>query len=136
MARCLYLLILLAVVVVPCSGTAQTQSSHTTGTELLTKCKRALDTQTPGWIPFEAGWCMGYVEGVISGWNGRATASSGSFEEFQKLSIGCFPQNVTMGQLVRVIVQYLETNPATLHFRAEALVRRALLTAFQCADAK
>jgi hypothetical protein len=44
----------------------------------------------------------------------------------------CLPQGGNLGQYVEVVKQFLEQNPAQLHFQAHALVIVALRLAFPC----
>jgi hypothetical protein len=85
------------------------------GNELLDYCTREEGT-------FGSGVCSGYISGVAS-----VLASSG-VNGFR----ACIPDNVTNGQIRRVIVDRLERNPALLHYGASGLVAEALEIAFPC----
>jgi len=85
----------------------------TDGNTLLSKC-----SEEPG---VDRGFCLGYVIGVTD-----ANFSIG------KTSRVCFPDNVTQGQLEKIVVKHLEDNPGTLHYDASVLVVTALELAFPC----
>ena len=46
----------------------------------------------------------------------------------------CMPEGVSGGQLRRVVVKYLEANPAELHTNASGMVLNALRLAFPCTE--
>ena len=80
--------------------------------------------------PFEdgitTGLCIGYMAGVketASGWH-QAT-------EKQPY---CIPEAAESDQLIRVVVKFLENNPAQLHYSAATLVQTAFAEAFPCKE--
>ncbi|WP_298451642.1 Rap1a/Tai family immunity protein [uncultured Marinobacter sp.] len=96
------------------------------GNELLQRCvetQRALDGGQLG-SSFDAGFCMGTVAAV------RDTMSI--------MSVGnkdlkmCFPEQMSNGQAVRVVVQYLKNNPKILHRSGTLLVMSAYVSAYSC----
>jgi hypothetical protein len=103
--------LVLGAVMLPVS---QANADHD-GNELLDYCTREEGT-------FGSGVCSGYITGVVS-----VLASSG-VNGFR----ACIPDNVTRGQIRRVIVARLEKNPALLHYGASGLVAEALEIAFPC----
>jgi hypothetical protein len=44
----------------------------------------------------------------------------------------CIPANADNDQFVRVVLKYLNDNPATLNYPAGALVAKAVIAAFPC----
>ncbi|MBR9900405.1 MAG: hypothetical protein GYB19_10145 [Rhodospirillales bacterium] len=85
-----------------------------TGNELLNSCKSEVGSH-----PFS--FCMGYVNGMAQGFR-VAT-------DFM-----CLPAKSTYGQVIDVVVDYLEENPSMRHLSAAFLVMNALFEAFPCND--
>lgn len=88
-----------------------------TGNEVLLDC--AKDS-----TEFKASYCFGYVVGAAE--MASAILSLGGRKWF------CAPDNVTNGQLERVIAKYVENNPAKTSDPAAVLVLTALVDAFPC----
>ena len=63
---------------------------------------------------YSAGYCLGFIKGVDS--------------EIET----CEGDNVTLGQLVKVTVKYMDDHPEELDQIAATVVRRALIRAFPC----
>jgi len=71
--------------------------------------------------------CQAYING--------ATDSHHLIREMYKLDyLYCTPDNVTIGQKVKVVSKYLENHPEQLHELAVGLVYLALNGAFPCED--
>lgn len=90
------------------SALAQT-SGDNTANFLADRCKNWAKSGS-----FDAGYCVGFITGVDS--------------EVEN----CEGENVTKGQVIKVVVKYLDDHPEELDQRASDLVRRALLKAFPC----
>jgi len=92
------------------------------GTDLLDYCSEYINYKGD----MEFGLCMGFVLGVRDTpralWSGYSLAKR----------IFCLPEGVAPQQEVRVVVKYLEDNPAKLHESAAVLVMGALSGAFPC----
>jgi hypothetical protein len=71
-------------------------------------------SQNPRYDPFGQGYCIGLLEGL-------------DYEGVQ-----CRPPEVTLGQLVRVVVQYIDGRPARLHEDFRILAIEAMKTAWPC----
>lgn len=78
------------------------------GSDLALSCKES----TQG---FDAGYCLGIVEGVIS--------------TSKKV---CNRSAITLGDAVAVVDKYLQDNPDKLNKRDAVLVREALSKAYPC----
>jgi hypothetical protein len=102
--------------VVVFSGSAQA----TSGNELLSRCKAQNHERT---------WCLGYLQGFH---NGLVIADALGLRLLGGTSVYCMPPNVTVGQIVDVVVRFLEQNPAIRHENAEWLTLAALTHAFPC----
>ncbi len=76
----------------------------------------------------EYGACVGYIGGVKD-----------SFYIWHVATVRisyCLPEEAEFDQLVRVVVKWLEDNPASLHHNAAGLVRGAFSEAFPCPEAE
>ncbi len=93
-----------------------------TGNWLLSYCSAEKGTAT--YYQKDA-TCHGYIEGI--------SQASIAWEQWGGLDSGiCRPDGVTTGQLVRVVLKYLEANPSELHKTSASLVLNALGLAFPC----
>jgi len=90
------------------------------GTDLLDYCSEYSNYKGD----MEFGLCLGFVSGV------RDTAQAIAKRIF------CLPEGVQPQQEVRVVIKYLEDNPAKLHESAAVLVMGALSGAFPCPEAE
>jgi len=86
--------------------TAAAQAQLVTGNDLLDNCK---DQLGPGAV-----WCIGYVVGA-------ADAVAPPY---------CVPQGVTRGQILGVVVHFLETRPKDRHRPAALLIQESLQQAW------
>lgn len=99
-----------------------------TGNELLQACKQVMQNTDVEFA--SAGRCIGYLEG------GRDGLSFAMYI-LRQLKPGesskyCVPNEVTNGQMARVVVKYLESNPARLHEQSLNLLLFAMIEAFPC----
>ena len=94
------------------------------GNHLLHACQAGLTAtaQAPPENPFDSGYCMGLLHGV-------------SFIQITMDDI-CPGEGVTLEKLMRVVVKYLNDNPARLNEDATALVMVALHQAWSCPQKK
>jgi hypothetical protein len=75
-------------------------------------------------------WCIGYVSGVIQGWQ---AALSGESSISARESYGlCIPDAVTVNQAVAVVARYLRDHPEERHWDAQFLVIIAVREAWPC----
>jgi hypothetical protein len=98
---------------------AKSQTNTTDGNFLLVSCEvsiRGMEGSdfTGTGEAWRGGNCMGLVRGVYSA-----------------LPTVC-AANVTIGQLIRVVVKYLQNHPEKLNLEDVLLVRSALESAFPC----
>jgi hypothetical protein len=114
----------------PCLALADTGSGFS-GNDLLKWCKELVNESSSNY--FDAGKCFGFVQGVISGWEGGIASTTSNYAEYQKRSLICLPAGVIRGQTARVAIQYLEEKPAELHKDAAILAALAIIKAFPCA---
>jgi len=114
---------LLTIVLLFSSNQASAATVFYSGNEMLKMCE-AYFSETGSVV--DANVCVGYVTGihdgqiVFSGWGDM------------KKTI-CLPgSGVKGGQLVRIVIKYLQENPEDLHLTAGSLVVNALVIAFPC----
>jgi hypothetical protein len=117
------LVALLCVGVVPVQTLGQT-TSHQDGNDLLPRCQQAVEAiDKATWKDvnesFNAGFCLGLVQGVS-----YASADV------------CTGQGVTFSQMERVVVKFLQDNPKKLNLNQSTLVEMALAKAFPCLKKK
>jgi Rap1a immunity proteins len=79
-------------------------------------CRAAVDNRAT----YFSGYCLGLVDGIVYGETGRDTF--------------CLPSDaeVTLGQMVRVIVAYIDARPARVHEDFRLLALEALVDAWPC----
>ena len=68
--------------------------------------------------PVEAGECLGEVDGIV--------------ETARKFGEVCPPHDVTSGQAVDVVVQYINARPERMHEQFSKLALEALAAAWPC----
>ncbi|WP_156897031.1 Rap1a/Tai family immunity protein [Ferrimonas kyonanensis] len=100
------------------------------GNSLLSGCKSTiamfngkLGNSTTG---VSEGLCLGTINGM------RYMNELYSTRLKQHETFFCVPSQVTAGQLVRVVVKYLEENPSQLHIHEGFLISTALATSYPC----
>jgi len=82
---------------------------------VMVGCRAWLLSSTPLELSMRAGFCAGLVEGI----------------GFAGVGI-CFPNGVTNGQIIRVVVKYIDDRPARLNEDFRALALEALRAAWPC----
>jgi hypothetical protein len=103
------------------AGYAQNDSTSN-GNTLLPACKNFISVAGGGVIDaFKQGECTGVVRVLLR--VGEALAP-----KFQS----CHPQEATLGQAVRVVIQFLETRPERLHEDFIPLAAEAMSIAWPC----
>jgi len=107
------------------------------GNELLRDCTDALRHIDNGYRStnnqqlLNYGVCLGYIEGVISGYReAYSTASAGA--GVPSPPVLCFPGTVPLGQIVRIVVNALRASPEKLHFPGSLLVTAVIMGTFPC----
>ena len=101
-------------------GGQDTTGGRNDGNELLPRCQAAIasldkDTWKDTHESFSAGFCLGLVEGI----------------SYASPSV-CPTKGVTLGQLERVLVKFLQDNPEQLNLNERELVVKALSKVFPC----
>jgi len=115
------------------------ETARADGNSLLISCRAAADVYESGGDARSAGsyentvttalQCANYVRGSFETY---ALFSQEARNATNARSPICFPGDVTVGQAVRVVLAYLEANPAQLTLDDVALVHLAFASAFPC----
>lgn len=106
-------------------------ASNKTGNDLLPSCSLAVDAadnkglSTPQLM--EAGNCLTYIEGFLDGYALGAVGGS---------PIACLPEDVTVGQVARIVVKWMKDHPEKLNDAAPVCVLAALYNSFPCKNSK
>jgi hypothetical protein len=108
----------LAIALLAMSATPAVAGTNLTGNDLLERCSASASAN-----PIQWGVCLGYVMAVAD-LLGQGRPVSGVR--------ACVSADVTSGQLMDVVRQWLERNPARRHINGAALVAVALQQAFPC----
>ena len=88
------------------------------GNELLSRCSESAAANPVQW-----GVCLGYVLGIADALDRGATISGAR---------ACLSPDVTNGQLMDMVSQWLTRNPAKRHLNGATLTAAALQQAFPC----
>lgn len=109
------------------TGEGAAQDFKTTGNAMLPHCK-AFDQQTYDSRPtlsdaLMRGICVGMIQAI------RTVLSS---DALNTLSPVCIPDVVTLGQLNKVAIRYMETHPEILHQPFEGTLVHAWREAWPC----
>jgi len=112
----------LLTIVLLCSFSQAAAKGFLSGSEILDRCEAYL-SETGSVARGET--CVGYVMGI--------TDAHGTFTDWGEMSpLWCTPDNMSTGQMVRVVTKYLQEHPEDLHLQAASLVSIALRKAFPC----
>jgi hypothetical protein len=107
--------IVIATCLLLAGGVARTQTTSYTAGELLKDYKYSLGERTRVPRPFETGFCIGLVAGA-------------SYVDPKS----CAPENAPIGELMRVVLEYIEVRPQRLHEPFMNLVQEALRNKWPC----
>ncbi|MDA9625670.1 Rap1a/Tai family immunity protein [Luminiphilus sp.] len=100
------------------AGKAEATNYFWTGSQLLELCENDSVAQYAG--------CTGFILGVSD------TTASYNDTDVMMVTLYCTPDNVTIGQLQKVVIKSLTEDPASLHQAASGLVVSAFMDAFPC----
>jgi hypothetical protein len=131
MRRILFTLTLIVVATV--SLQAQSQDAKTSATQLVEDCsnfKLSVESSKQGprisdlnpTFFFSSGECAGYMWAIMD------------FNPAIKWY--CAPEGVTLGQLIKVFLKYMDEHPEQLHEDASLMLLRSLRKAFPCKEWK
>ena len=140
------LISLLLIMLMTFGGIALGQGSyHITGKQLLNYCQDTTKMmQGKDYNVSKSSWCIGFIQGSVTSHRFFSTFYTLKKPEHRNLSdeelrkkiaahqVYCVPTSVTLGQLVRDVVQYLQTNPKYQQEPASVGVARALYKVYPC----
>ena len=116
----------LALCLVLVAGDAFGGEVYKNGNELLAHCTAERKQPMSSTDYMDDAHCVGYLTAIHDGyatWRGWGDISSDQY---------CMPDGVTVGQLGRIVVKWLEANPEHLHYSAGTSVLNAYQEAFPC----
>jgi hypothetical protein len=123
--RCLHV-IFIGLIFLLVGASAKAEELSGDGNELLRDCEESLHGKLVA-DAIRAGTCLGYLSGIVD--MHVVYAQSG----IPNLPISCIPPGgVSLRQVQRVVVKYLQEHPEELHYKRFTLVNIALLHAFPC----
>ncbi len=125
---------------------AQQQNTYyIKGSQLLSYCEDTVKMmQGQHYNVSKSSWCIGFIQGSVTAHrffsayyavekNEKNDMSNNSMlAEVAKNRVYCIPSNVTLGQIVRDTVQFLEKNPKFQDEQASLSIARALSKAYPC----
>lgn len=97
---------------------SQISAGFYTGNELYSECAARESVST--YYQSNA-FCSGYISGVSDHFTG--TSEKGLL---------CIDNNVTIGQIKKIFISYIDRNPEKLHLPAWVLVENSMYQAFKC----
>ncbi len=105
------------------------QSKDRTGVDLLEECQLAVsgDASTAD-KSMKATFCVGYLLGVLDTYTVWSIADSKT--NVASSAVPCVPNGVTVLEVSKVVVKYLNAHPDTIHESYKLLVWKALLGAY------
>jgi Rap1a immunity proteins len=125
MKRAWMLALLLYLPAVPLVETQeQRECVDKSGKAFLSLCEDAADS-TSKQSHSQEGECFGYVHGVDDG-IGIAYDIIGQPKSY------CFPDGVTHGQMMRVLIKFIKDHPEKAHSQTRVLEMRSFMDAFPC----
>jgi hypothetical protein len=116
-------LILCVSIAVPVAKTQNnTMDVGDSGNAFLSLCGNMPDNAPSG---FQQGDCLGYVVGVDD-------AIRMAYDVQNQTQPYCVPEEVTHGQVVRVLIKFIHDHPEKAHAETRMLEFQALIGAFPC----
>ncbi len=81
--------------------------------------------------------CIAYMRGYVRGYGEASLNAANKMKPYKtgtpyQLGLYCIPGAVTTGQMIRIVVAYMERHPEELHKEAGRLIRFAINEAFPC----
>lgn len=134
MKKLILILILQIFIIGGVYGSSFGETSTINGILRLKQCKLFLKLEMGTKLNSDEGGSAAICVGYISGFR----ESHESDEMILKVApyLYCVPQEVTVGQIIRVFVKYLEDHPEELHKEGHELLHSSLIKAFPCPNQK
>lgn len=116
-----------AIALVTALGSGSAMAVRGDGNQLIMQCTIAVKAGegTPVDRYYDVGYCLGLTQGI------RQTMQYQN-DELPAKSRTCFPEGITNGQGVRIVLKYLQDHPTELQDHATFLVHRAYRDAYPC----
>lgn len=127
--RTTFISFLLLVICSPLASATDKGWSNIDGNTLLPRCSLAVEFQDkkdlkPDGVT-DTVLCLDFVSGFLDGYETASTVENGK-------PMLCFPEGATTGQMIRVIVKWMQDHPEKLNEPASHLVFQALYNSFGC----
>lgn len=132
----------------PATNLKSTQDSsgyYPDGRDLLQRClENVKKMEGKTFNPEDRSWCLGFMQGYESlhltltialaskQLHNRKVSDDKMTEVMNEQQLFCPPESVTLGQMVRTVVKFLQDNPNDLHKPAGVLTTEALIKEFPC----
>lgn len=78
-----------------------------------------------GTATYDAGWCVGYLNGFIEAEQSAAAAD-------KRPPRFCMPSNITMIHVRETVMKYMTQNPTMKQFTADQILSQAIPRAYSC----
>jgi Rap1a immunity proteins len=119
--RCINVIVM-GLILLLTEASANAEEIRGDGNELLRYCTDSSPADSVGIA--KSAWCSGYLLGIDDMRKFSATLPHRPTD--------CMPEGVTMVQVKRVVVDYLQEHPEELRYSSVVLVHNALKHAFPC----
>ena len=119
-------------ILIACFTLIFSTSSFATGNDFLPKCKVAVNVMDNG-VEGAAYEDMINLTSCTSTIRGARDMNS-IYEQVNMPTLFCIPNSVQQGQLIRVAINYMESNPAELHNPFVFLLGLAFNDAYPCSE--
>jgi hypothetical protein len=114
--------IFIGVIFLLIGASAKAEELRNDGHALLQDCTEALK-EDQNKDSLKVMWCYGYLKGI---------GDMRALNTMVSVPPDCTPQKVTIGQMTRIVVEYLQDHPKELHYLSASLVVKAITEAFPC----
>jgi hypothetical protein len=115
------------------AGSQQSQSDNLkmdSGADVLMKCGNSKEPTTLSSLNTYT-FCLGYLHG----WHDAEMVHGMVSQEMRRDMVPiCFPDGISLEELKRVVLKYIDDHPTVLHSDAYVVVRSALLDAYPCQE--
>lgn len=104
-------------------------STDQTGKTLLAECQAVeatIESKVASKNEFSQGYCVGVIQGM------RYMSLIYEVNHRLKTPLYCIPENTTVETLIRVVVNYLNNNPAKLHLNEGFLIASSFEATYAC----
>ncbi len=135
--------LILGILASPVMG--QQDSYHISGGELLDYCKdTAAMMEKKAYNVSKSSWCIGFVQGAVTSHRfysafyavqnpqNKNLSNEALGKKVEENQVFCVPTSVTLGQVVKDVVSFLEANPSYQKEQASMAVARALYKTYPC----